>query len=271
MTQPTDEALRAAQTYERYMVPHKFAPWAAALLDFAGVQEGERVLDVACGTGNVTRQAAVRVGASGAISALDLNPAMLAVARETAVPDAPVIDWRHGSAQSLPFANASFEVVLCQQGLQFFPDPVGALREMRRVLEPGGRVALAVHQALEHNPLFHRLNQAGRARVGVDVFASPFALGDAARLEQLLAAAGFVDVEVNPQTLTVRYPEPEHFFAFTLQGAAAATPNLAAMTEEQRQHLGEQLQHDLADWITAHTENGELVDEMAVYLVLGRG
>ncbi|TSA84691.1 methyltransferase domain-containing protein [Deinococcus detaillensis] len=270
MTQPSDEALRAAQTYERYMVPHKFAPWAAALLDFASLQEGERVLDVACGTGIVARQVAVRVGASGAISALDVNPAMLAVARETAAPHAPVIDWQHGSAQSLPFADDSFTAVLCQQGLQFFPDPVGALSEMRRVLEPGGRVALAVHQAIEHNPLFFRLNQAGRARMGVDVFASPFALGGADALEHLLVAAGFVDVEVEAQTCTVRYPEPEHFFAFTLQGAAAATPNLAAMTEEQRQHLGEQLQHDLADWIAAHTEHGELVDEMAVHLVRGR-
>lgn len=270
MTQPTDAALHAARMYERYMVPRMFAPWAAVLLDFAGLQEGERVLDVACGTGSVTRQAAQRVGEGGTVSALDLSPAMLAVARETAAPDAPAVDWQQGSAQSLPFADASFTAVLCQQGLQFFPDQVGALSEMRRVLEPGERAALLVHQTIEHNPLSHQLNQAGRARVGADIFMAPFTLGDAATLEQLMIDAGFGDIEIKAESRTVRHPEPEHVAAFLLQGAAAAVPSLAAMTPEQRQHLGGQLQNDLADWITAYTEGGYLVDEMAVHLARGR-
>ncbi len=270
MTQPTDEALKAARMYERYMVPRMFAPWATVLLDFAEIKAGEQVLDVACGTGSVARQAAMRVGAGGAVSALDLNPAMLQVARESAAPDAPSIDWHCGSAQSLPFADAAFTAVLCQQGVQFFPDPLGALREMRRVLRPGGRAALTVHQSIEHNPLFERLNRAGRARVGVDIFTAPFTLGRAATLEQLMTDAGFVDLEIKAQSRTVRHPEPDHFAAFILQGAAAAVPNLAAMTQPQRQHLGDQLQGDVAEWITAHTEGGSLVDEMAVHLVRGR-
>ncbi|GAA3996993.1 methyltransferase domain-containing protein [Deinococcus rubellus] len=270
MTQSTDAALHAARMYERYMVPRMFAPWATVLLDFAELEVGERVLDVACGTGSVARQAAQRVGASGVVSALDLNPAMLTVARETAAPDAPAIDWQQGSAQSLPFADAAFAAVTCQQGLQFFPDRLGALREMCRVLEPGGRAALLVQQAIEYNPLSYRLNQAGRARVGADIFMAPFALGDAAILEKLMADAGFVDIEIKAEVRTVRHPEPEHVAAFLLQGAAAAVPMLAAMTQVQRQHLGEQLQNDLADWITSHTEGGYLVDEMAVHLARGR-
>ena len=270
MTQSTDAALHAARMYERYMVPRMFAPWAAVLLDFADIRQGERVLDVACGTGSVARQAAVRVGPGGAVSALDLNPAMLAVARETAALAAPVIDWQHGSAQALPFANAAFTAVVCQQGLQFFPDQVGALSEMRRVLEPGGRAALLVHRGIEHHPLFDRLNRAGRAQVGADIFMAPFTLGEAATLEQLMTAAGFVDIQIKVESRTVRHPEPEHFAAFILQGAAAAVPTLAAMTLEQRQQLGRQLQNDLADWITAHTEGGSLVDEMNVHLVRGR-
>ncbi|TSA84692.1 methyltransferase domain-containing protein [Deinococcus detaillensis] len=270
MTQPSEDALRAAQMYERYMVPRLFAPWSEVLLDFAEIREGERVLDVACGTGIVARQAAKRVSVGGGVSALDLNPAMLAVAREAAVPDAPNIDWQRGSAQHLPFGDSSFAAVLCQQGLQFFPDPLGALSEMWRVLKPGGRAALLVHQAVEHNPLFHRLNQAGRARVGVDIFMAPFTLGSAAKLEQLMADAGFVDIEIEAQSRTVRHPAPQQFAALILQGAAAAVPQLAAMTPQQRQQLSGQLQHDLSDWIAAHSENGELIDEAAVHLIRGR-
>lgn len=270
MTQPAEAALQAAQMYEHFMVPLMFAPWATVLLDFAGVQAGEPVLDVACGTGSVARQAAVRVGPGGAVSALDISPAMLAVARQSAAPDPPAIDWQQGSAQELPFADAAFAAVLCQQGMQFFPSPVGALREMRRVLRVGGRAALLVNQPLERNPLYHRLSQAGQKRTGVELFAAAFALSDPDRLELLLTTAGFVDIEVSSQSRPVRYAEPQRFTASILQGAAAAVPALAAMSEMQRRHLTEQLQGDLADWLADHTEGGELVTEMAVHLALGR-
>ena len=257
--------------YERFMVPVMFAPWAAALLDHAGVQPADRVLDVACGTGTVARQAAVRVGPGGAVSALDLNPAMLAVAVGSAAPERPQIDWHHGSAQNLPFADAAFSAVLCQQGLQFFPDPVAALREMRRVLEPGGRVALLVSQGIESNPLYGQLNEVGRRLIGVPIYAAPFSLGDPQRLEAMLTEAGFSEISVTPQARTVRFPSAAQFIEGIVQGAAAALPALAAMNEGERRELAGQLGTDLADWITAHTVEGELVDEMAVYIVLGRG
>ena len=111
-------ALRAARAYDDYLVPNMFRPWARALLDHAALRPGERVLDLACGTGVVAREAAGRVGVHGQVSALDLNPAMLEVARShTAAPGAPDIEWIEGSAQALPFADASFDVALCQQGL----------------------------------------------------------------------------------------------------------------------------------------------------------
>ena len=270
MIQPTEAALQAAQMYEHFMVPLMFAPWAAVLLDFAGVQAGEQVLDVACGTGSVARQAAGRVGPGGAVSALDISPAMLAVARQSAAPDAPVIDWQQGSAQELPFDDAAFAAVLCQQGLQFFASPVGALREMRRVLRVGGRAALLVNQPLEHNPLYHRLSQAAHRRTGVELFAAAFALSDPDRLELLLTTAGFVDIQVRAQSRPVRYAEPQRFIASILQGAAAAVPALAAISEAQRRSLTDQLQGDLADWLSAQTEGGELVTEMGVYLAQGR-
>jgi ubiquinone/menaquinone biosynthesis C-methylase UbiE len=125
----------AAENYERYFVPAIGAPLASDLIDAASLRPGERVLDVACGTGVVTRLAAGHVGAAGNVSGVDINPGMLAVARENA-PAASSIEWYEGSAEALPFADATFDVVLCQMGLQFFPDKPKALQEMRRVLTP---------------------------------------------------------------------------------------------------------------------------------------
>ncbi|EYB68315.1 hypothetical protein DEIPH_ctg025orf0185 [Deinococcus phoenicis] len=267
--QAQQAALRSAETYQRYLVPAMFGPWAQVLLTRAGVQAGEQVLDVACGTGVVARHAAELVGQEGRVAALDLNPAMLAVARTVPVAPGAEIDWQGGSAQALPFPDGAFDVVCCQQGLQFFPSPALALREMRRVLVPGGRVAVLVSRAIEHNPLYHRLNEAARQRLGVPAYAAPFALGEADRLRLLLTGAGFQRVEVWPEALQVRFPFPERFVALSLQGAAAALPAWAALDEAARAELAEQLQADVADWLDTHTAGGELTDTMSVLLALG--
>jgi ubiquinone/menaquinone biosynthesis C-methylase UbiE len=132
----------AAENYERYFVPAIGTPFATTLLDAAGLHRGERVLDVACGTGVVTRLAAERVGPDGAVGGLDINPAMLAVARSVSSSGAP-IEWHEASAESLPLADGSFDVVLSSLGLQFVSDKLSALGEMRRVLAPHGRLAIA--------------------------------------------------------------------------------------------------------------------------------
>src|SRR5262245_17337254 len=129
----------AAELYERYVVRYILRPWATLLIDSAGLAGGERVLDVACGTGVVTRVAAMRVGRAGHVVGVDLNPSMIAVAQSLPAPDGASIAWLEGSALDLPLLDAGFDVVLCQQGLQFFPDKVVALREMRRVLDHRGR------------------------------------------------------------------------------------------------------------------------------------
>lgn len=144
----------SAEAYERYLVPIFFEPWAERLLAQAGVRSGERVLDVACGTGSVARRAAERAGPSGKVVGLDLNAGMLAVARRVSAAARPAIEWRQGDAAGLPFPEGSFDVVTCQQALQFFPDRPKALREMRRVLAPGGRAALAVLRGLRHSPAY---------------------------------------------------------------------------------------------------------------------
>ena len=143
----------AAQVYERELVPAIFGPWAPRVLDLAAPTTGERVLDVACGTGVVARLAAERVGADGRVVGLDLNPGMLVVARSLPVEAGP-IGWVQATAGRLPFPDGSFEVVCCQLGLQFFPDRAAALAEMARVLVPGGRMVVMVWRSIDHSPGF---------------------------------------------------------------------------------------------------------------------
>src|SRR5436309_1061779 len=125
-----------AEMYERGLVPAIFAPWATILIEQAALQPGDRVLDVACGTGVVARLAALQVGSTGQNIGLDNNTGMLAVARSLPPIPGVSLEWQEGNALAMPFADASFDVLLCQQGLQFFPDRSAALCEMHRVLVP---------------------------------------------------------------------------------------------------------------------------------------
>ena len=121
----------APELYQRYLVPGVTAHWAIDLVTRIRLRTGDRVLDVACGTGVVARAAAEQVGANGHVAAIDLNPGMLDVARTLAPPAGASIEWREASASELPYDDRSFDAVLCQLGLQFFPDPSVALRQMR--------------------------------------------------------------------------------------------------------------------------------------------
>ena len=129
----TPTATRSAtgpENYERYFVPAIGRPLANALVDVASVRPGQRVLDVACGTGVAARVAAERIGRDGVVAGADINPGMLAVARSSPAGGVP-IEWHEAAADALPFPDGAFDLVLCQLGLQFFPDRLGALRDMR--------------------------------------------------------------------------------------------------------------------------------------------
>jgi ubiquinone/menaquinone biosynthesis C-methylase UbiE len=139
------------EIYEQHMVPAIFARWAPDIVEAAGIRAGQSVLDLACGAGAVTRLVATRVGPEGRVVGLDINPGMLAVARVAA--SAPNVEWREGSALKMPLPDATFDAAVCQQGLQFFPDRSAALSEVRRVLKPGGRLALSCWRSIEHTPV----------------------------------------------------------------------------------------------------------------------
>jgi SAM-dependent methyltransferase len=214
----------APEQYERCLVPAIFAPWAEDLVVAAALRPGERVLDVACGTGVVARTAARRVGATGTVVGLDLNRERLAVASTLPTSEGAVIDWRAGDAAALPFPERSFDVVVCQQGLQFFPDRATALGEMRRVLGPGGRLALSVWLPIAHNPGFAILAAALDRHCSPRLLDGPFSLGDAAALRTLLAGAGFRDVTVSVATKLARFPSAMAFVEGYLAASFLAGP-----------------------------------------------
>jgi SAM-dependent methyltransferase len=179
----------AAETYEAKFVPAIFGEWAPHLVEAADVRPGQTVLDVACGTGVVAREAARRVGEQGKVVGVDLNPAMLAVARRLR----PDIEWRQADAAELPFSDGSFDVVLCQSALMFFPDVSRALREMGRVVNADGTVAVQVWGRLEEQPGYGRLVGVAARHAGPDavrMLSAYWMLGDVDRLTELFNTAG---------------------------------------------------------------------------------
>ena len=205
----------AAELYERYLVPAVTLPWAEDLVDRVGPALGDRVLDVACGTGVVTRVAAARVGSAGRVVGLDVNRGMLDVARANPrVQDGASIEWVEGSATVLPFADAEFDIVLCQLGLQFFEDRLGALQEMRRVLCEAGRSGLSVFTAIDRNPAALALADALDRHLSEDASLakrSEHSLPDADELRELCAVAGFVDVGIETVRRFLSFSSPEEW------------------------------------------------------------
>lgn len=194
----------SARFYEEYFVPALFAQWAPRTVNAVHIKPGDRVLDVACGTGLAARFAANKVGKTGSVVGYDLNPGMLAVAARIA----PQIEWVLGPAEQMTFATESFDAVICQFGLMFFQDQVAALREMYRVLRKGGTLALTVWCGLEQSPGYAALvglltDTCGEQAAAV--LRAPFELGDLELLKLRLDKAGLQQAHIETQTGMVRY------------------------------------------------------------------
>jgi len=249
----------AADVYETFFVPALFAEWTPRLADAATLGPGDAVLDVACGTGVLAREAAHRVGASGPggaaerrvergptgrVVGLDLNPGMLAVARRKA----PAIEWREGRAEALPFADGEFDAVVSQFGLMFFEDRAAALAEMWRVLDRGGRLALAVWDALERSPGYAALAALLDELFGSEVaraLHAPFSLGDPRVLGELLARAGIRDARIATLEGRARFPSLASWLYTDIRGWTLA----GALDDAQFARLSERAEHALAHFV----------------------
>jgi ubiquinone/menaquinone biosynthesis C-methylase UbiE len=238
----------AAHRYERCVARYILGPWAPSLVEAAGIRPGDQVLDVACGTGVVTRIAAERAGSTGKVVGLDLNPDMIAVAQALPPSAGAKIEWLTRSALDLGFDEGSFDAVLCQQGLQFFPDKLKALREMHHVLRSSGRLALSVWSNIGHYNA--ALGEALEQFIGHDTAQRFCASRQAPSRDELLGfttEAGFSDVQINLARLQIRLPRLDQFTLEHLAATPVASV-IATADAEIRRAIGAGVMHQLKNY-----------------------
>ena len=252
--------------YQRYFVPAIGHPLAVELVEAAGLRAGERVLDIACGTGVVARLAAEQLGAGSAVTGVDVNPGMLAVARSVPAEGA-MIDYHQADAAATGLPDAAFDAALCQLGLQFFADQTAALRELRRLLKPGGRIVLNVPGPTP--PIFEILEQALAERISPDAanfVATVFSLSDSSDLERLLDRAGFDAISVERRTRRLRLPPPTEFL-WQYVSSTPLAPALGGLDERVRTALA----RDVAtQWARFSIDADSMMLEVDLLIAVGR-
>ena len=262
MNEPTPQALiDAANAYEALFVPALFGQWATKVADAAQIQPGQRVLDVACGTGVLAREVTLRTGSTGAVTGIDPSPGMVAVAKQLARD----IEWREGAAESLPFPDRSFDAVVSQFGLMFFMDRRQALREMLRVLVPGGRLVVAVWDSLETMPAYAAevaLLEQTAGRQAADALRAPFVLGNRQHLATLFSEAGVASPEITTHHGTAQFPSIRTMVEADLRGWLPVVG--VVLTEDQIRRILDEAEEALSSYATA---DGRAVFPLSAHLV----
>jgi ubiquinone/menaquinone biosynthesis C-methylase UbiE len=242
---------RAAEAYEKFLVPTLNARLAEEAVRTAALEPGERILDVACGTGIVARIAAQKLSPGGSVAGLDSDPAMLAVAASlvSSFDDGVRYDWHCASAQKMPFGDAGFDAVICVQGLQYFPDCLAALHEIRRVMKRDGRFVAVVWSALEECKGQLALSRALRRRdIDVASITKAYSMGDPDRIRLLLGASGFGNVETRPGTTASHFPSAGHFIDAMAAGSLSSRAAIAKVPEQDRTAFHEEVERELAQY-----------------------
>ncbi len=244
-------AERIAVAYDQRLVPWLFEHWAQRLVTIAEPAPSAQVLDLACGTGLLVRTLLDRLGDSAHVYGVDADPSMLAYAARTTSDRR--VSWHQADATRIPIEASALDVVVCNQGLQFFPEPIAVLAEISRVLRPGGRLALAVWGPLEHNPWPKAMSVALGGVLGNDArrgSESVCGLGDPAQVRRLLIGAGFDDIKADEVRLTATHPDIRD----AIDGQLAALPSAAAIDAlgpHGRNRIIDTMTHELSGWVGA--------------------
>lgn len=261
MSDELDPDVEAAWAYERLHVNAVIRQWAEPVLDAADVATGNSVLDVACGTGVVAREALGRVGPTGSVTGLDIGRGMLAVAQSIE----PGLTWIEGDAGQLPFDDDEFDAVVSQFGLMFFPDRVQAICEMLRCARPGARVSVAVWEALDRSesyPISVDLLNRRAGPAAADALRAPFVLGDTGELRGLFADAGASTVSIRTQHGTARFPSVRSMVEADLRGWL---PVMGVFLEDDLiDVILTEAEDALSDYVTV---NGQMVFDAPAHIV----
>ena len=259
-----------AESYERFMVPSLFEPWATYLVQRANPQLGEHVLDIACGTGIVARKVAPHVGSRGIVIGLDVNPDMIDMARIAAERAHIEIQWHTGPAEQLPFPDENFDLILCQFGLMFFTDRNAALKEIHRVLRKDGRVVLSVWQGLDRHPFYQTLHNVSLRHFGKSSVETVFSLGNSDELHRLLTDCGFRQVAIGPMSITAHFPRPEEFLAWEIDIDPAEAPALRNLDKEAQQAIMTAARQDMQSPLEEVMQENEVVLEFHAHIAQAR-
>jgi ubiquinone/menaquinone biosynthesis C-methylase UbiE len=254
------------EIYERILVQPLFRPFAEQLIRRLEPAAGDSLLDIACGTGIVARVGREELGAAARIVGIDAAAPMLAIARSV---DA-TIDWRQGSAASLPVQEGErFSLLACHQGLQFFPDKPAAVREMRRVIAPGGRIAVACWLPLSELPAARELNDIAERHVG-PISDSRHSFGDPDALEGLLVDGGFKDARIETMSHDVRLGDGALYARLNAMAVIGMTAKGKAMNESERAELAGRIAADSQELIARFTRNGAFLLPLTSNIAIAR-
>ena len=253
------------ESFEKYVVPAFGGVWAQEPVKRAALRKGDRILDVGSGTGIVARYAYQSLGDSVDITGVDVNDIALDKAREISALNAAPIEWKQADVSTMPFSDAKFDVLLCQQGLQYFPDRSRALKEINRVLVDDGRIVFSVWRPIEFSPFYFELHKALEKyinREAASTLASAYTLGDPIQLKTLFEDARFKNIKIRIVIKQMRYSPLEEF----LFGSLFASPfadDILALEEIVREEMFQAIRKSISNYI----DDDGLAAPMECYVV----